>query len=266
LRSLTQIGQIISVETDPVTLYRTIHEQIVNVIGELDSFAIAIYDAPTNTIRLPYMVEQGQTLHIDPFPLGQGLTSIVIRTGQPLMIVEDTERKSRELGAMTVGQPARSWLGVPLIMAAGAAGATPTAASKPQVIGAILAQDIEREHRFTEEDQRLLTTIASQVTVVIRNARLLETTRLLAEQERRINEITARIRRQVDIESIIKTTADEIGRALHARRLNVVLGGLQSDEHVGQPVADLPFADVPIADVPIAGQPGDLTNQPTNLV
>jgi GAF domain-containing protein len=173
--------------------------------------------------------------------LGEGLTSIVIRSAQPLLLVEDTERKTRELGARVVGKPALSWLGVPMLMRSmGAASAddlspgphphphAPLRAGaseeeKIEVVGVLIVQDVNHEGRFTEDDQRLLTTLASQLAVVVRNTRLIETTRHFAEQERRINEITARIRRQVEIEAILKTTAHEIGQALGARQLKIEL-------------------------------------------
>lgn len=216
LQTLTQVAQTISMETDPNSLYRIIHQQVLRVMGEVDSMAIALYDSQSNTITIPYMAEEDKILHIDPFPLGEGLTSIVVRTHQPLMLVEDTERQSQLLGAKMIGAPARSWLGVPLLVGG-------------EILGAMIVQDIHKEHRFTTDDLRLLSTLASQVAVFLRNAHLLQATRRLAEQERSINAITARIRSAVDLESILKTTAEELGKSLGARRAHIELSpqGLQ---------------------------------------
>ena len=44
---------------------------------------------------------------IDVFPLGEGLSSVIIRTGQPLLLVEDVEHRAlAELGAKTIGKSA----------------------------------------------------------------------------------------------------------------------------------------------------------------
>ncbi len=208
LEALWTISQSITIETDLNKLYRTIHEQVNRFTGEFSSFAIVLYDSTTDQVRVPYMYEEGRYVNIPPFPLGQGLSSIVIRSGQPLMLVEDTETQTRALGAITVGAPAKSWLGVPLRMG-------------DDTFGLIIAQDLHQEHRFDEEDLRLFTAIAAQVAVVVHNARLLEASRRQAELERLVNEITARIRRSVDPQAILKTTAEELGSALGARRAQV---------------------------------------------
>jgi GAF domain-containing protein len=208
LQMLWNVSQTISIETDLKPLFRTIHKQAEEVMGELSSFAMALYDDVTDTIRIPYMFEEGQMVDIPPFPLGEGLTSIIVRTRRPLMLVEDTEEKAQELGAKTYGVPAKSWLGVPMLFGG-------------QVVGAIIAQDINQEQRFDEGDQRLLSTLAAQVAVVVRNARLLETSRQQTELERSLNEIINKVRRSTDIPTILKTTADELGATLGVRRAHI---------------------------------------------
>ncbi len=208
LQILNTISQSISTETSLAQLYEIIHQQIVKVIGDVN-FLIALYTPSTNMIEIPYMDDGGEIVSIPSFPLGQGLTSIIIRTRQPLMIVEDTLNRSQALGAIvTSDTPAKSWLGVPLLVGG-------------DVIGAIVIQDIEHEYRFDEDDMRLLTTLAAQVAVAIRNARLLENTQERAERDRQLYEITSKIRGAVDMQSILATTTQELSKALGARRAKV---------------------------------------------
>jgi GAF domain-containing protein len=206
--SLWHFSQAISLETDLGPLYQAIHEQVEKVMGQLSSFAVALYDRDSDAIHIPYMIEDGTAVRVDPFPIGEGLTTVVIRTRRPLMLVEDTAERARQLGAVMVGAPAKSWLGVPM-MAGG------------EVVGVIIAQDIHREHRFDENDQRLLSTLASQAAVVVRNARLVESSQGLAERERIKNDIVSKIRQSTDIQTILKITADELGSALGARRAHI---------------------------------------------
>lgn len=208
LQMLWNVSQTISIETELRPLFRTIHKQVEEVMGELSSFAMALYDSGTDTIRIPYIFEEGKMLDIPPFPLGEGLTSIIVRTRSPLLLVENTEEKALELGAKTFGAPAKSWLGVPMLFGG-------------QVVGAIIAQDINQEKRFDEGDQRLLSTLAAQVAVVVRNAMLLETSRQQTKLERSLNEIINKVRRSTDIHTIMKTTADELGVALDVRRAHI---------------------------------------------
>ena len=220
LQSLNAISQVVSAETDLMGLYQVIHREVVNVMGEV-TFAIATYDAQADTISIPYLFEGKQVRQVESFPAGEGLTSILIRTRQPLMLVEDTERKTRELGAKIVGQPAKSWLGVPLLIAG-------------EPIGAIILQDLEHEKRFDEDDQRLLTTLASQVAVAMRNARMLEATSRQAERQKRLYEVTNKIRNAPDVASIMQLTVQELCQLSGARRgmLNLIT---PVDEPQGRP-------------------------------
>ena len=208
LRTIWNISQTISEETNLGILFREIHKQVKTVMGELYSFTIALFDAETDTIRIPYMVEAGKQVEASPFALGEDLISILVYKRRPILLVEDAEAKARALGVWVTDFPARSWLGVPLLFGG-------------EVIGAIIVQDNEHEHRFSEDDEHLLSTLAAQAAVVVRNAWLLETTHHRTEKERLLNEITARIRRSVDIQTILKVTADELGAALGARRAHI---------------------------------------------
>ncbi|HVN52824.1 MAG TPA: GAF domain-containing protein [Anaerolineaceae bacterium] len=163
LQRLNQISQAVGAETDLSNLYRTLHYQIQEQMGDV-YFMVAQYDAKTNLIEFPYIFEGGDTVSVEPYPLGEGLTSILIRSGKPLMLVKDTEEKARSLGAKIQGKPAKSWLGVPLLVGG-------------QPIGAMILQDVEQEERFSEDDLNFITTLAPQISAAIRNAQLLKDTR-----------------------------------------------------------------------------------------
>jgi GAF domain-containing protein len=261
LQSLNAISQAVSVETDLMRLYQVIHREVISVIGNV-SFAVATYDAQTDTIEVPYLFEGDQLRSVERFPAGEGLTSIIIRTRQPMLLVDDTERKTRQLGAKIVGRPAKSWLGVPLLMAG-------------EAIGAIILQDLEREGRFDEDDQRLLTTLASQVAVAIRNARLLESTYRQAARERRLYEITKKIRSSPDIPGIMQSTAQELSKILGTRRAAIELGFPESDAGAhpssvgahGVHPEGVPGLSARPANLPVAppGDAGDETNPAPDL-
>ena len=84
-----------------------------------------------------------------------------------------------------------------------------------------MVQDLEREHRFDENDMRLLTTLAAQVAIAVHNTQLIETVQRRAERDRQLYEITDKIRRAVDIQGVLETTARELSIALDARRTRV---------------------------------------------
>lgn len=217
LQTINTIGQTISVEINLQNLYRIIHHEVEKVMGEVN-FLIATYDPQTRFIQIPYMHEGEEIISLEPFPLGEGLTSILINTRQPLMIVTDTVNKARELGAKVIGQPARSWMGAPLLVAG-------------EVVGAMIVQDLEREFRFDENDLQLLVTLASQVGVAIRNARLLESTQRQSERQSKLYDITNRIRSATNMQEILVTTADELRKGLNIYQAHI-------EVNIQQPVSD----------------------------
>jgi len=83
---------------DMRSFFVSIHDQVRAVVGDF-GFLIALHDNKTNSISIPYLFEDGRFSSVDTFPLGEGLTSILIRTNQPLLLVEDTVRRATAMGA-----------------------------------------------------------------------------------------------------------------------------------------------------------------------
>jgi hypothetical protein len=229
LEAYTFISQAVAGQTDLEELYPIIHKAISQILGQVD-LSIALYDASRQTIHIPYLYEHPNLLSLEPFPLGQGLNSILIRTGQPLLLNQDVENKARELGAIIVGQAPKSWLGVPLTVA-------------EQPIGAMVVQDLATENRFNEDDQRLLMTLGPQIAISIYNAQLIEKSRITARRERTLHEVTSKIRSSTDMKTILASTASELGRALHLKSVTIEAGlKARSDGKAseGEPNGDRP--------------------------
>jgi GAF domain-containing protein len=194
MEAITLASQEISSLRDLPAIYNSLHEHIRHTLGDVN-FLIALYDVGTNSISIPYMLEKNidgseVTQQIETFPLGEGLTSILIRTKQPLMIVEDTVNRAAALGAKVVGNTAKSWLGVPLL-------------TSGDVIGAIIVQDTEHEHAFDDGDMHFLTTLAAQIAGAIFNTRLLEETRGRALQLQTAAEIARDISGSLDLGELL---------------------------------------------------------------
>jgi GAF domain-containing protein/HAMP domain-containing protein len=82
---------------------------------------------------------------------------------------------------------------------------------------AIQAQDGQRD--WTPDDIAFAQILVDQVGQLIENARLLEETERLANRERTINEINARVRQTVTIDLILKTAVNELGKSLTATHI-----------------------------------------------
>ncbi len=172
LQILASFSQAISAETDLTSLYRVLHEQMIQTLGPGLSFAVAIYNQQENQIEFPYFYENNQVTTFPPSKLGEGLTSILIQNPQPLLL--RTEKEINAYSPIIDGAPPKSWMGLPLLFAG-------------SVVGAILVQDLENENAFDQDDLNLLMTLAPQIATNVRNTQLYtETQRALRayDQER----------------------------------------------------------------------------------
>ena len=189
VESLASINELISSEADLQSFFRALLGKIQQIIGDYNMI-VALYDERSNTISVPFSYENKHIISIDPFPLGEGLTSILLRTHQPLMLVENTEKRAIELGAKVAGKPARSWMGAPMLVQ-----------NKP--IGALIIQDLEHDHAFDDNDLKFFTTITSQVAGVINNVHLLNESQRKAIQIETAAEIARDISGSLNLDELL---------------------------------------------------------------
>ncbi|GAP17833.1 GAF domain-containing protein [Levilinea saccharolytica] len=161
LQILSEASRGLSNEIDRSRLFEQMHAAVREIVGGDVSFYVATYNAEQQTIEIPYLYDNTEVSSIPPFPLGEGITSVVIKSLQPLLLNRDTERQAQALGAKLVGKTPKSWLGIPLIVA-------------NQAVGALVVQDMQTEERFTEDHLRLFNTLAPQMATAMRNADLLD--------------------------------------------------------------------------------------------
>ncbi len=76
---------------------------------------------------------------------------------------------------------------------------------------------------WTEESQEWLEMFTEQLGAALESARLYEEARRRATRERLVGEVTARMRETLDVETVLKTAAREIGEALELAALDVRL-------------------------------------------
>jgi GAF domain-containing protein len=93
-----------------------------------------------------------------------------------------------------------------------------------QPIGALGFQDPEGKRQWSPEEITLVEEIARQLAQAADNLRLVEETQRRAAREQMIGEIAANMRETLDIETMLKTAAQEIGAALGLAALDVRLG------------------------------------------
>jgi K+-sensing histidine kinase KdpD/CheY-like chemotaxis protein len=156
LSTVNSISKALASQLNPNELIQFVGDQLRDLFKANIAY-LALLNKKTKMIHFPYQFGE----EMNPRKIGGGLTSKIIMTGEPLLINKDLSIKHEEMGISQMGTPASSYLGVPI-------------PEGDEFIGVLSVQSTEQENRFNENDQRLLTTIASSVGVALRNAQLFE--------------------------------------------------------------------------------------------
>ena len=144
-----------------------------------DNLAIGFLNQDRTAIDFPYLRGNRETLRGYQLKMGQGLSSIVIETGMPLLIqtLAEAEKAGTVWPRGEVDFDEFFWLGVPLVF-------------QDAVRGIIFTAE-NRNYHYRESDLRLFETVAGNMVVALENARLFDETQDLLEQsERRAEELT----------------------------------------------------------------------------
>lgn len=91
-------------------------------------------------------------------------------------------------------------------------------ALRNQIIGQILTAS---ESEWTSEQKSLIESIATQASLALENARLVEQSQFTASHERLTNEIISKIWASPNMDAILQTTVRELGRNLEASEVEI---------------------------------------------
>jgi signal transduction histidine kinase len=200
----------------------------------VEAFVISLLDEEKQEINGVYLMDKDQRSPNMRVPLGQGLSSRVITSGEPLLI--NGPENADALGAITVGELGTpvSILAVPMVLSG-------------KTIGMLSAQSYQ-PNVYTDEDLQILSTLANQAAVTIQNGRLFgETQRLAEELEQRVIERTAQLQREqqntetllriltevsssLDLDRALNRTLSLLNDAIGAEQGTIML--LQADDNL----------------------------------
>jgi GAF domain-containing protein len=188
LTVLNDVGAALGATLDPDVLAERIYEQVGRIM-RVTTFYMSLHDRETNRVTFPLYVEERMKSEAAARPFTNGLTEYVIRTGRPLLLNSDVEKRASALGIEPVGRPCRSWIGVPIPGGDGAC-------------GVLALQDFERTECFTLHDLEVLTIVAAQAGVAIRNAHLFASAR---QVYRELSETQARLLESERLRGVTET-------------------------------------------------------------
>ena len=222
LAIINSVQQALASKLDMASIYDLVGDKIGEIFSA-DVVMIGIYDSSQKTMKVPYMMDHGERF----FPATKQpgpLYDILLKDHQPVLIhtikevEEELAKFSLSMESENIGGPTadNSFIYVPLLVG-------------NEVTGVISIGKLP-ENAFNESDVRLLTTLASSMSVALENARLFdETQRLLKETEQRnaelaiINSVQQALASKLDMASIYDLVGDKVREIFSA---DVVMIGI----------------------------------------
>jgi GAF domain-containing protein len=170
-----------------------------------DRVTILLTNREKNTLEVKASTGYAEDISKVEVFIGSGVTGWVAAHKRPLRVknVADDPRY------IEVSPNTRSELAVPLVY-------------RNELLG-VLNVESEMVDAYNENDEEMLGTLGGSLAAIIANARLLEQIRLQAERDRLIYDVTTKIRRSTDIQSIMAATANELSRLTGARHARIQL-------------------------------------------
>jgi len=194
LAALFQIGQSLARLAPLSEILETVHSTIGQALDNRNLY-IALFDHSKQEISFPIYTMDGERKSVATRAFGNGITEYVLRTKAPLFLPRNVAEELTAREIASIGRPARSFLGVPML-------------SGDKAIGVIAIQDYDRENAYEPNHVELLSTIASQVASAIENARLYDEARKRADEFAALHETTKDLSALHDLPELLRTVVD----------------------------------------------------------
>ena len=144
---------------------------------EARNFFVGLYDREQAKIVIRFNATSARAdQEVTVLPVDEGLSGYVVRTGEPILIEENLMDRLADYGVGLIGEPASSWLGVPLLVGG-------------EVLGVMAVQSYSTETSYDEHDLELLTAVASQTAIALESAKLYEEAVETAERLREVDRL-----------------------------------------------------------------------------
>jgi signal transduction histidine kinase len=210
LRALVEAGVSLTAELslDPVL------QRLVEAAAELTGAryaALGVIDPSGHALErfLTTGVDDETRAAIGDPPHGRGILGVLIHEAVPLRL-HDLGEDPRSVGFPPNHPPMRTFLGVPIHL-------------RGVAYGNLYLTEKKGGRDFTEEDEELLSLLASQAAVAIENARLYEAATGWSKQLESLNEVGNALATETELDRLLDLIARRLRELLEARLVTVVL-------------------------------------------
>jgi GAF domain-containing protein len=215
LAIINSVGEAMSKQLDVATVTKIVGDKVREIL-DTEVTEILLLNSDTNKITIPYSYYNGYQ-KIEDFELGEGLTSLVINSGEPLVL--GTLEEQNKVGAIfdeNLGEAddTESYLGVPIKF-------------NNEVIGVISIQSYKK-NVYNKSNVQFLSMLSNNIGVALYNAQLHEKSQqILAETELRntelsvINSVQEGLVAKMEIQSIYDLVGEKIRGIFDAQVVSI---------------------------------------------
>jgi signal transduction histidine kinase len=209
-QGLVEAGIALSSELTLDALLRLLVEAAADLTGARYA-AIGVVDASGKELErfITHGIDPETHAAIGDLPRGRGILGVLIRDARPLRL-HDIAEDERSVGFPANHPPMRTFLGVPILL-------------RGVAYGNLYLTEKEGGADFTEEDEEVVTLLASQAAVAIENARLYASSREWARQLESLDEITNAMLSEIEPGRLLQFVVDRMSGMLDARFVAVLL-------------------------------------------
>ena len=200
--------------------------------------ALGVVDASGKELErfLTHGIDPETHATIGDLPRGRGILGVLIRDARPLRL-HDIADDDRSVGFPPNHPPMQTFLGVPVLL-------------RGIAYGNLYLTEKAGGEDFTDEDEEVVTLLASQAAVAIENARLYESSREWARQLESLDEITNAMLSEIEPARLLQLVVDHMSGLLDARFVAVLIatgdGWLEIAAAHGESAAELVGQRLPV--------------------
>lgn len=210
----------------------------VPAVTDADEIYLALYEKETAMIHFPLVVSSGEMTKRESRPLGTDEVSYILNKRRPLSLGADyfsIDALRKSMGVTNGEDDAKSYMGVPLI-------------AGDEILGVLAIRDSNRTRAFNLNDERILTTVSTQLGAAIQNSRLFERVSAFADElnimvEERTEElenerdrldtlyqITSELMRTLDMDQLLGRALGMVSKAIGAEDGVILLSDPATDK------------------------------------
>ncbi|WP_085297496.1 GAF domain-containing sensor histidine kinase [Cognaticolwellia mytili] len=192
INALLEISSLVLSKLTLPQIYKNIHE-IVSKIIYVKNIAILLYDPVEKIIIYDYFIDEKDQVTIGTtLPIGDGVSSYVIRKNNPYLFTSEDQKELETKGEISkvIGSLSKSWMGAPI-------------SNGEDVMGIIIVQSYSSDNIYDQNDLQLLSFIASNLAVVLQQRKFIN--KQIEDKESLKNNLQLIKEQNLALESMMET-------------------------------------------------------------